>query len=84
MVCMTRTLNFLFSNQCKAWCSLLTAANKEDLIDAIKDLVDIPPESVVVNYPQSQWSDYLGALGIGLLHRGSILEELRKLAAKGK
>jgi hypothetical protein len=63
---------------------LLTAANKESLIDLIKDFVDISPDSVVVNYPQSQWSDYLGALSIGLLHRGSILEELRKLAVKSK
>jgi hypothetical protein len=54
------------------------------LIDVIKDKVDITPESVVANYPQPQWSDYLHELGIGLLHRGQILEELTKLAAKGK
>jgi hypothetical protein len=63
---------------------LLTSARKESLIDVIKDKVDITPESVVANYPQPQWSDYLHELGIGLLHRGQILEELTKLAAKGK
>ena len=44
----------LFLTSAKAWRSLLTAANKEGLIDVIKDLVDIPPESVVANYPQPQ------------------------------
>ncbi len=63
---------------------MLTTTHKEGLIDVMKDKIDIPPESVVALFPQLQWSDYLGELGIGLLHRGPILEELRKLAGKGK